>query len=41
MIEAKIRDAVYLCLANWMESDERTFRQDIGSWTSSRRFPAG
>lgn len=31
MIEAKVRDPLYLCLANWVESGERTFRQDIGS----------
>ena len=30
-IEAKVRDALYLCLANWVESGERSFRQDIRS----------
>ena len=30
-IEAKVRDALYLCLENWVESGERVFRQDICS----------
>jgi FxsC-like protein len=30
-IEAKVRDALYLCLANWAESGEPAFRQDIRS----------
>ena len=30
-IEEKVRNALYLCLANWVESGESTFRQDIGS----------
>ena len=30
-IEAKVRDALYLCMANWAESDEHAFRQDIRS----------
>lgn len=30
-IEAKVRDALYLCLENWVESGEQVFRQDIFS----------
>jgi FxsC-like protein len=31
VIEGKVRDALYLCLANWVESGKSAFRQDISS----------